>query len=48
MEPFLNKGKLIEWKDDRGFGFIKSDDGDKQVFLHISVLNRAGRRPARR
>jgi cold shock CspA family protein len=45
MEPFLNKGKLIEWKDDRGFGFIKSDDGDKQVFLHISVLNRAGRRP---
>lgn len=45
MEPILKKGKLIDWKDDRGFGFIKSDDGDKQVFLHISVLNRAGRRP---
>ncbi len=45
MEPILKKGKLIDWKDDRGFGFIKSDDSDKQVFLHISVLNRSSRRP---
>jgi cold shock CspA family protein len=45
MEPVLKKGKLIDWKDERGFGFIKSDDVDKQIFLHISVLNRSSRRP---
>ena len=45
MEPVLKKGKLIDWKDDRGFGFIKPDDVDKKVFLHISVLNRTDRRP---
>jgi len=41
----LLKGQLIRWKDDRGFGFIKPNDGSKEVFLHISALKRAGRRP---
>ncbi len=45
MRPVLNKGQLITWKDDRGFGFIKPHDGSKEVFLHISALKRAGRRP---
>ena len=26
-----NKGKLTTWKDERGFGFIKPDDGSKFV-----------------
>jgi cold shock CspA family protein len=41
MKPSLRKGKLITWKDDRGFGFIKSSkpiDGSKDIFLHISDL----------
>jgi cold shock CspA family protein len=39
MKPVLRKGKLATWKDDRGFGFIKSSDpidGNKDIFLHIS------------
>ena len=36
MQPGLRNGKLIKWKDERGFGFIQPVDGSKQVFLHIS------------
>ncbi|HEY9698559.1 MAG TPA: cold shock domain-containing protein [Trichocoleus sp.] len=45
MKPSQCKGQLITWKDDRGFGFIKPDDGSKEIFLHISALRGAGRRP---
>ena len=45
MKPVLHKGQLTTWKDDRGFGFIAPDDGSKEVFLHISSLKGAGRRP---
>ncbi|NEO14852.1 MULTISPECIES: cold shock domain-containing protein [Moorena] len=45
MKPVLHQGKLITWKDDRGFGFIKPNDGGKDVFLHISALKGASRRP---
>jgi len=39
------RGILTTWKDDRGFGFIKPDAGTREVFLHISALKEAGRRP---
>ncbi|MEA5465785.1 cold shock domain-containing protein [Leptothoe sp. PORK10 BA2] len=45
MNPGLQKGKLATWKDDQGFGFIKPEDGGRDVFLHISALKGAGRRP---
>ena len=45
MKPVLYQGQLTTWFGDRGFGFIKPDDGSKEVFLHISVLKGAGRRP---
>ncbi len=45
MKPSLSKGQLIKWNDDRGFGFIKSSNGGKEVFLHISAVKTTGRRP---
>ena len=45
MKHFSNQGKLIIWKDSRGFGFIKPDEGGKKVFLHISLLQKLSRRP---
>ena len=41
------KGVLKTWKDDRGFGFIKPDDGSDDIFIHISVLKGFVRRPYR-
>ncbi|OIP68447.1 MAG: hypothetical protein AUK48_15850 [Oscillatoriales cyanobacterium CG2_30_44_21] len=45
MKSATYQGKLIKWKDDRGFGFIKPDGEDKEIFLHISALTGASRRP---
>ncbi|MCQ8117541.1 cold shock domain-containing protein [Methylomonas rosea] len=41
------KGVLKTWKDDRGFGFIQPDNGDKDIFVHISSLKGMARRPVR-
>jgi len=41
----MHKGKLIEWQDNKGFGFIKPNDGGKQIFLHITALQKVSRRP---
>ncbi|GAB2683361.1 cold shock domain-containing protein [Aliiglaciecola sp. 3_MG-2023] len=38
------KGTISQWKDDKGFGFITSDDNQK-VFFHISSLTTKSRRP---
>lgn len=45
MKPTRHKGQLIVWKDDRGFGFIKADDGGQEIFLHITAFNDVNRRP---
>lgn len=38
-------GKIIQWKDDKGFGFIAPDDGSEKVFFHISSVKSEVRRP---
>ncbi len=43
----VHKGVLKTWKDDRGFGFIQPDNGDKDIFIHISSLKGIARRPLR-
>ena len=45
MTKKMVKGILKTWKEDRGFGFIKPDDGGKDIFIHISALNGVSRRP---
>lgn len=45
MKPSLRSGQLTKWKDDRGFGFIQPVDGSQEVFLHISEVKDATRRP---
>ena len=32
-------GTLVEWNDQRGFGFIQTDDGGDPVFVHISAFS---------
>lgn len=39
------KGKIYQWKDDKGFGFIQPDDGSEKVFFHISSVKTKARRP---
>ncbi|MGA8260544.1 MAG: cold shock domain-containing protein [Arenicellales bacterium] len=40
------KGRIANWKDDRGFGFIAPNAGGQQVFVHIKSFANRQRRPA--
>ncbi|MDQ8022267.1 MAG: cold shock and DUF1294 domain-containing protein [Moraxellaceae bacterium] len=39
------QGRLTNWKDDQGFGFITPNDGSAPVFVHIKALRRQSSRP---
>jgi uncharacterized membrane protein YsdA (DUF1294 family)/cold shock CspA family protein len=43
--PSASRGKLISWKPDRAFGFIRPDEGGADVFVHLRDFGRIARPP---
>ena len=40
------QGKIIEWRDEQGFGFVAQNGDGKRVFVHVKSFTKRGRRPA--
>ena len=40
------QGKVTNWNDDRGFGFVEPNEGGDRAFVHIKSFARRSRRPA--
>ncbi|WP_413472512.1 excalibur calcium-binding domain-containing protein [Shewanella baltica] len=42
----MDRGVLVRWNDEKGFGFIQPENNVAQdVFIHISVLKKMARKP---
>lgn len=39
------QGKITDWKDDKGFGFVTPNGGGPRVFVHIKSFSNRQRRP---
>ncbi len=41
----MHKGRLKKWNENRGFGFISTENKQGDIFIHISALKGMSRRP---
>lgn len=39
-------GRISDWNDEKGFGFVVPNGGGERAFVHIKELRRGSRRPA--
>lgn len=39
------QGKITNWKDDQGFGFVTPNGGGEKAFVHIKAFSARSRRP---
>lgn len=39
------EGKLKSWNDERGFGFLESNQGGQEIFVHVKAFKIRGGRP---
>lgn len=39
------QGKITDWQDERGFGFITISDRRERIFVHVNAFAAGGRRP---
>lgn len=40
------QGKIINWKDEQGFGFVIPNGGGEKAFVHIKAFSSRSQRPA--
>lgn len=40
------QGKVTNWKDDQGFGFVTPNAGGQKAFVHIKAFSKISHRPA--
>lgn len=41
----MKTGKIVKWNEEKGFGFIRSESGNGDLFFHVSSLNSRKNRP---
>ncbi|MFM8331783.1 MAG: cold shock domain-containing protein, partial [Candidatus Methylumidiphilus sp.] len=44
----LRKGTLILWNDEKGFGFVRPESNEKDLFVHISAIKNYQKGQSRR